>query len=222
MRAILLLLVVVFVTFAYAATKTCQPTSGVANSLCGNETHNAYVIPAKVCAYGPVDVSATSCVAQVFNTWQLVCPKRNKDLTSFCQGWGGFENIDYSSPCWVLQECTSDADCAAVDPPFGPSQTKKCYECCELCYDDCASRVGDWYAAQGDTDCTPCPYTATPHTLPPISPIAPTSPVSDNSPSSTNTPSKSSSPSGSSNISSGWTVQPFVFAALVLPMIAAF
>ncbi len=148
-----ILYLVVLVTVA-SAQKTCQPTSGISGSLCSNY---ASAIPAKVCAYAPVDVSNTACVDQVFNTWQLVCPKRNKDLASFCRGGGGFERINYTSPCWVLQACNSDTDCNSVDPPFGPSDTKKCFECCELCYDDCASRVGDWYAAKGDTNCDPCP-----------------------------------------------------------------
>ena len=200
MRVILILIAVLLITFA-TAQKTCQPTSGISGSLCGNETHNAFVIPAKVCAYGPVDVSTTSCVQQVFNTWQLVCPKRNLQLTSFCQGWGGFENIDYTSPCWVLQECDNDDDCKVVETPVASGQaSKKCFECCELCYDDCASRVGEEYADEGDNDCTPCPYTATPHSLPPI-------------------PVNSPSASGSS---SGWTIRPLAITVIIMVNIVVF
>lgn len=218
MRSIILLIVAVFFTLASAATKTCQATSGVRDSLC-NATYNAYAIPAKVCAFGPVDVAITACIDQVFNTWQLKCPKRNLDLTSFCQGWGGYENIDYTYSCLVLHKCDADEDCKDVAPPPA-SDKKKCYECCDLCYENCADISGgqyDEYAAQGNSECTACPYTATPHTLPPIPTnipaLAPAAP-----PSASGTTPSSSSPSGNNTptlnqTSSGWIVTPIAVTA---------
>ncbi len=118
--------------------------------------------PTKVCnSLNATASSATFCDSTTyFGIWHNICPVKNVDNSSFCQGTGYLSAYtNYPAPCLALQSCNTDSDCNPTPVPQAPvAQTLYCYDCCLFCFDDatCQNLVASQTGYTNSTTCVTC------------------------------------------------------------------